>query len=808
MTSIERTAYPHITANKLISQKTLNTLYILTKEELDFIGQNIRGNRMRLNFSIQLKSFQDLGYFPNISEIPDVIINHLRKQMKLPHNLSPFYKHSPTLSRHRNRIREYLKITPWSTKGKQSAQKVAIRAAYKASQTMNNPADIINAVLEELVGKRFELPAFNTLDRLVRHIRSRINQDIFQRVTHHLKTNNLLVQIDNLLIVEKEETYSDYNKLKQPPKAPTITNFKEYVNYHHWLMSLGVMGPYLKDIAKVKLKQFAQEAKSLDIDNIKDLSDQKKYTLIACLIYQAQQIAKDTLGMFVCKILSSTHKRAKKKLEVLKEKLANKTQDLAKLMLGIVGDYKETPQQTRSFASKFKKKIESQGGFDEVEDLCQKIIAYNSKNHIPFLWDYFRSKRSTLFDFLSAINIRSSTQNQHIINLLSFLEKNRYRRSDYLILDEDINLSLFSEKWKNFIILGKPEDKTINRRYLELGAFSYLANELRSGDLFIEGADTFSDYRHHLLGLEECLLLEEEYLQTLGFPKTAEEFVDFLKNNLAQMARKVDKLYPQLSDFFITEDSIPFLKKTITIKPSKKTIKLVEKIHNRMPERSLLDILCLTHHLTEWAYEFGHLSGADSRLGNPIERYILNVFCQGTGMGPTQGAKHIKNSAITPRMFSWINRRHVTPKQLDKSKDKVINYSQLFLLTTAWGDNRRCAGDGTLRCIYEDNLLAESHFRYKAKGGIAYNHISDTYVALFSTFIPCGVWEAVEIIDGLLKNESSIKPDIIHADTQGQSTVVFGLSYLLGIKLMPRIRNWNDLTFFRPSKERYKNIWR
>lgn len=23
---------------------------------------------------------------------------------------------------------------------------------------------------------------------------------------------------------------------------------------------------------------------------------------------------------------------------------------------------------------------------------------------------------------------------------------------------------------------------------------------------------------------------------------------------------------------------------------------------------------------------------------------------------------------------------------------------------------------------------------------------------------------------------------------------------------MPRIRNWKDLTFFRPSKERYKNI--
>lgn len=63
------------------------------------------------------------------------------------------------------------------------------------------------------------------------------------------------------------------------------------------------------------------------------------------------------------------------------------------------------------------------------------------------------------------------------------------------------------------------------------------------------------------------------------------------------------------------------------------------------------------------------------------------------------------------------------------------------------------------------------------------------------------------IIDGLLKNKSDIQPDTLHADTQGQSTPVFALSYLLGIHLMPRIRNWKDLKFFRPDKHtNYKHI--
>ena len=75
-----------------------------------------------------------------------------------------------------------------------------------------------------------------------------------------------------------------------------------------------------------------------------------------------------------------------------------------------------------------------------------------------------------------------------------------------------------------------------------------------------------------------------------------------------------------------------------------------------------------------------------------------------------------------------------------------------------------------------------------------------TYIALFSHFIPCGVWEAVYILDGLLQNRSDLQPHTLQADTQGQSAPVFGLAYLLGIKLMPRIRNWKHLKFFRPHR--------
>src|SRR3984893_15259415 len=61
--------------------------------------------------------------------------------------------------------------------------------------------------------------------------------------------------------------------------------------------------------------------------------------------------------------------------------------------------------------------------------------------------------------------------------------------------------------------------------------------------------------------------------------------------------------------------------------------------------------------------------------------------------------------------------------------------------------------------------------------------------------------------NGLLKNKSDIQPDVLHADTQGQSEPVFALAHLLGIELMPRIRNWKNIDLcLADRKARYEHI--
>lgn len=213
-------------------------------------------------------------------------------------------------------------------------------------------------------------------------------------------------------------------------------------------------------------------------------------------------------------------------------------------------------------------------------------------------------------------------------------------------------------------------------------------------------------------------------------------------------------------------------------------------IIDRLEPVTILDILIDTERWLGWTKVFGPLSGFDSKIKDQASRYVVNAFCYGCNLGPTQTARSIKK--YDRKQIAWINQRHVTEAKLEEAITAVINAYNQFSLPKQWGSGKHVSADGTKWDLYEQNLLSEYHIRYGGYGGIGYYHVSDTYIALFSHFIPCGVWEAVYILDGLLTNQSDIRSDTVHADTQGQSTPVFGLSQ------SSRSRYQQDLLWFWP----------
>lgn len=809
MSSIEKTAYPRFPKKKKIKPAELNRRYSLRHDEIEMIYLVANTNKSRFNLAIQLKTFQRLGYFVEMDKIPSEVVVHIRQSLKYNYRLAYGYgKNNKNLYRHRQKIRDFLQVKRWGVddsiedKKIHQGMKLAIKFAYDASHLMNNIPDIINAVIENLIHASYELPSFYCLSRLVRHTRHTVNNKIFHETFKKIVESNQSSIFSQLLMLKDGTQRTLFNQLKTTPKRPSINKFHEFLEHFDWLMSLGNVMHCLEGIAKVKIEQFAEEANQLTADELNDCSEAKRYTLIAALIYRSQANAKDALAFMFCRLISIAHKQSKSEQET---KLINSKEDtcsIVELFKNIMHD-KISLKGLARFAQAFYQKVKEGGGFSVLIKKCDDILASHSNEYRIYLTDMIQKRRSLLFKILKALQLNSPTQDDTLILALQYLLEHESRRAEFIT--DPIDLSFTTAFWKRQILSDTDKTK-FNRRALESCVFEYISKGLNSGDLYVTGARNYADYRTELMPWQECQKHLDEFCEEIGIANNAKDMISHLRKVLTDKAKEVDRNYSSLPDFVINEDGRPVLKKYEPKPKTEHAEKIENLIRSRLPERNLLDILTNAHHHTGWADELGLLSGVDGKLENAIEKYILTNFCYGTSLGPTQTAKHVRFE-IEPRTLSRINKKHFTLNSLTKAITRVINCLNDFPLLRAWGTGQRVAVDGTLEDIHDDNMVAEQHIRYGSKGGIAYRHIADNYIALFSTFIRCGVWEAIHIIDGLLRNASEVQPNIVHSDTQGQSLPVFAFAYLLGIHLMPRIRNWKDLNLYRVDKEtKYANI--
>jgi hypothetical protein len=162
MALIERTAYPRHRQN--LSTSELRQLYTPTLRELNLAKRTTRGGEgQQLTLLVMLKSFQHLGYIPNSEDVPEAVVSHLRSRMALPDDVPA---NAPLRSRQRYRgaIREYLNVKQFGNE----ARRMATQAVADAALNIDDPADLVNVAIEELVKERYELPAFSTLDRSTR----------------------------------------------------------------------------------------------------------------------------------------------------------------------------------------------------------------------------------------------------------------------------------------------------------------------------------------------------------------------------------------------------------------------------------------------------------------------------------------------------------------------------------------------------------------------------------------------------------------------------------------------------------------
>jgi TnpA family transposase len=805
MTAIHETAYPRIRPN--LTRKELLKIYTPTPEEIKFAASHTRTYVPRIGFMVLLKTFQRLGYFPTLDEVPNKIIRYIADQIgfdKIPPDLTNYDK-TIFRRRHMPLILSYLGITSFSKGGKG----VLEQALMQAARTKNILADLINAAVEELVRQNYELPAFSNLLRSAYMARSSVNKEFYRSIYDALgeKQKNVITDI---LKIPDDSLKSLWYRLKQEPKRPTTKTMREFVLHMKWLQSLDAGLPEFGDIPEIKLTHFAEEATSLTLSRINEVEEEKRLALATILISKRIAEALDDFCEIFIRQVQGLHNKGREALRKYRDLHQDKTDTLIKTLEDIATVWKEEDERRR---------IEGVNGIigNKAESIirqCSEHLLYAENNYLPFLPKRYKSQRKNFFNFMEIVRPKSTSADLAVEKTIEFLIQNKNRKADRISIDNGgqnsqessiffplADLSWIPDNWWK-LVTGKPKRslsvRTVDRKLFEICLFSTIMRELKSGDLYIPGSDEFNDYRKQLCSDVEYDADIGDLGKQMGYAPETEQFIELLQNSLREIIQATDKSFPS-NERVEMRNGAPVIRKSPSKGPVEGLHVIEQLLEERLPQISIIDVLSDTEHWLNWTSHFSPVSGLQGRLKNPQESYIITTFCYGCNLGPKQTARSF--DSIDRKQIAYINQRHINQEKIQRAIVDVINAYNKFSIPKIWGVGQRASADGTKWDIYHQNLLSEYHIRYGGYGGIGYYHIADNYIALFSHFIPCSIYEAIYILDGLLRNTSDVQPDMLHADTHGQSEVVFALAYLLGIRLMPRIKDWKDLKFYLPERD-------
>jgi len=741
MASVERTAYPRLRA--LPSDDELQASYALDEEDEAFIRRHANGGRQRLTLILMYKTRQQLGYFPAIETVPEPIRLFLATALQLPASTPVLDQVSQRKTRYRYQqiIRKKLGCTPYTEGGAAAIAPLIRQAAY----TMSDPADLINVAVDELFKADIELPAFSTLDRLVGHIRQNVHETLYRKITAGLTTEQQQA-LDQLLEVTPGETITGFTRLKQTPGPATLMQVREWAEHLAKLDAIGDPAPSLTGVAHTKIRQFAAEATALEVGDFRDLRQPgKRHALLLCLLHQAQSRTRDELVEMFLKRMRRTQNNAHEQLRTLQER----HRELEEKLIGVLGEVlqrAETDHPNDRFGKDIRAVFTEHGGVDALAEQYSAVAAYHQNNFLPLLWPIHARNRAVLFRVLELLQIESATQDTRLLKAFQLVRHYRHSRRDTLSVE--IDMRFVSQRWRDYVCQPKTG---VDRRALEICVFIAIAEALDSGDLYVRGSEAYADYRRQLLPRHECQQRLADYCQALDLPPSSHELVSKLRIQLTELAAAVDAHFPDNSELTIDSDGTPHLKRQPAA-VSPEGLQAFEKaVHKRMPERHLLDILKHVHHWVPYTRHFGPLSGSEPKLADAIRRYLFAVFGYGCNLGASQTVRHAPD-VIHRQMLRRINTQHINATKLEAALNDIIAEYTRFPLPHFWGDKKIAIADGTHMALRENTLLGERHIRYGGYGGIAYHHISATYIALFSHFIGCGVWEAVYILDGLLQN--------------------------------------------------------
>lgn len=340
-------------------------------------------------------------------------------------------------------------------------------------------------------------------------------------------------------------------------------------------------------------------------------------------------------------------------------------------------------------------------------------------------------------ELLECINFASNTKPELIKLLNSFPEyKNRKKVK--------VELSLFNKQWQKDI---KKYD--FSKKVVEIALLYSIRDNIRSGDIFVRESKKYNSFDFYLLDPLKFMNDDE-----------AVKFINEVKS-IFQLPKKLE------FNSGIDKDERTHFN---------------EKIYSYFPKITMPEMI---YEVNSWTNFLDNFQESTSGSLNKKQKSIVaTLLANGHNIG---FSKMAISSSINENALRRTNEYYFNHNTLSKAQITLVNYHHSLDIVKNWGSGKRSSSDGMRVPINSKTIYADYNSHYGNKGGGIYRHISDQYTPYYVQMLQGR--DSNHVLDGLLYHNSDLDIYEHSTDTAGYTEQMFALTYLLGFKFKPRIKN-------------------
>ncbi len=396
---------------------------------------------------------------------------------------------------------------------------------------------------------------------------------------------------------------------------------------------------------------------------------------------------------------------------------------------------------------------------------------------------------------LRTIQFQGTSAGRSVLEALRFLRELQVEKTPRM---RRAPLGVVSAPWRRFV-LGANHD--VDRRFYTFCTLERLQDALRRRDVFVAPSERWSDPRAKLLHGTGWDAVRAQVCRTLGHGEAAEPELQRLTAELneayqrtaaglsANAAARIERTDGQDRLVLTGLDKID--------EPAS-LVELRTLVQALMPRVDLPELLLEVNAWTGFANQFTHVSEGTARVENlPISicAALLAEACN-VGLEPL-----VRNdvAALTRGRLGWVLQNYLRAETLTQSNARLVDYQTMLWLAQQWGGGEVALADGLRFVVPVRTLNAGHNPKYFGVGcGVTYyNFSSDQFTGFHAIVISGTLRDSLFILDGLLEQQTSLRPVELMADTAGSSDVVFGLFWLLGYQFSPRLADIGESRFWR-----------